>query len=309
MISLLALPVLFGVLLAFDVFGNDDDDDGEEMVVPEPQIVSDGFIGTDAAELLALDEDGGFVNGAGGADSITGSDLNDGIVGGAGNDVIFARGGDDVVSGDAGDDRVFLGAGEDDYTPDDTSENQLGDDFVRGGDDSDFIVDLRGSNQLFGDLGRDVLVSFDGLSESGTYVLPEELGTTDTLSGGFGQDVLAGDDGDVMTGGAGGDLFAVIDDEDPDMPEDRAGEDLRPVRITDFNTAEDSLFVLNINGAQPTDVTLTFDPVAGGVRASYEGREVAFLEGLTAADLGDIDVTVSTLSGLDDAINTGSAAV
>lgn len=297
MLGLLALPVLLGVLLAFDVFGDDDSDEAETPETPEApqaQVVSDGFIGTDAAELLRLDPQGGFVNGGGGADTISGSDNGDGILGGRGNDQIFARGGDDTVSGDAGDDRIFLGDGNDEYTPDDeTAANTAGNDFVNGGRGADFIVDLLGSNNLAGSAGNDVLVAFDGLDQTGNYSTPSELGTTDTLSGGFGNDILAGDDGDMLEGFVGNDMFFVTDDEDTDLAE---------VRIIDFAPDEDTLMVVQLDGLRSADA-LSFDAVEEGVRVSYEGRAVALLEGLTAADIPDITVGITNLDGLDDAIN------
>jgi Ca2+-binding RTX toxin-like protein len=52
---------------------------------------------------------------------------------------------------------------------------------------------------------------------------------------------------------------------------------------------------------------LSMDAVQEGVRVSYEGRAVALLEGLTAADIPDIRVGISNLDGLDDAINGDGA--
>jgi hypothetical protein len=300
MLALLFLPALLGAALIANVFDNDDDDEtASDDAAPEEQIVRDGFVGTNAPELLTADEEGGFIASRGGDDTINGSDNDDILRSGDGDDVVFARGGDDVVSGDAGNDRVFLGDGNDDYSPDDESyANQTGDDLVRGGDGDDFIVDLRGSNTLFGDLGSDTLISFDGLSGNGIYDKPGELGTTDTLSAGFGNDLLAGDDGDIMTGGRGFDTFYAIDDEDPD-----GVDDLREVRITDFETRADSLMITNVNGALGGDISLDYDDAQRGVRASYEGRPVAFLEGLTAEDIPNITVALVSLNVFSQAVS------
>lgn len=270
------------------------DPEEETPQVATQQVVSDGFLGTDAAEKLRLDTEGGFVSGAGGADTISGSVQADGIVSGPGDDIIYARGGDDVVSGDAGNDRVFLGAGNDDYSADDeTYANLAGDDFVRGGDGNDFIADLLGSNDLRGDLGRDTLVAVDALSAIGNYGTPSEFGTTDTLTGGYGADVLFGDAGDIMTGGNGQDAFFATDDEDTDLAE---------VRITDFDPLEDTLFVVQLDGLTTTS-DLAYEAVTEGLRVSFEGRAVALLEGLDTAAIPDIQISLTDLAGFEDRIN------
>ena len=295
MLGLLILPALLGLALIVNIFDDDDDTSAERDDTPaEPEVVEDGYIGTDASENPVSGPDGGYINGGGGNDSITGSDNDDGLLGGTGNDVIYGRGGSDTVSGDAGNDRVFLGDGDDFYTPDDTSANTAGEDVVHGGAGNDLISDLRGSNTLYGDQGRDTLVAFDDMNVSGDYLAESERGTTDTLSGGFGNDLLAGDDGDVMTGGAGSDAFWVVDDEDHDQEE---------VHITDFDTDEDTLFVtLRFGGLSPEPVGLAYDAEAGAVRATYEGRAIAFLEGLTADDIPAIQTAVVRLADLDRAI-------
>lgn len=294
MLALLFLPALLGAALLGNFFDdNDDDETASDDATPEEQIVKDGFVGTNAAESLKIDSEGGVIDAAGGNDTITGSETSDGIMGGNGNDVIFARGGDDDVIGGQGDDRVFLGDGEDFYGPTAVVKNSdAGNDFVRGGNGPDVIVDLLGSNELRGDLGNDLLISLDGVNSDGIYDKPAELGTTDTLFGGFGNDTLAGDDGDIMTGGAGSDMFLAVDDEDPE------GVDrLKEVQITDFNTSEDSLMIINVNGSLNGDITLDYDAQLNAVRASYEGRSVALLQKLTAADIPNIQVAKTSLDG------------
>lgn len=295
MLALLFVPAILGIALIINLT-DDDDDNNDDAVNPEdvePQIVSDGFTGTDAAENLVADTQGGSIDGGGGNDTITGSDMDDDLRGGDGDDIIFAQDGDDTVSGDAGNDRIFLNAGDDVYGPEDTAENTAGDDFVNGGSGNDFIVDLLGSNRLVGSSGNDVLISLDGLSETGQYDTPEELGTTDTLSGGFGNDILVADGGDVVTGGVGNDLFFVTDDEDTDLEE---------VQIEGFDTRDDALMVIQLDGLT-SNSELGLVAAEGGVRVSFEGRAVAFLQGLSAADIPNIAVSLTSLDGLDNALN------
>lgn len=294
----LLIPALLGMALVTDWFSSDRDDDDDDIIeqspdlgpqTGDPQNVSDGYVGTNAAESLQLDGNGGVVDGAGGNDTISGSQTQDGIIGGSGDDVIYARGGDDGVIGGEGNDTVFLGDGQDVYsTFEDGDTSDAGDDFVRGGNGDDLITDLRGSNTLRGDLGDDVLISFDGLGEDGVYDAPEERGTPDKLIGGFGDDLLAGDDGDTMTGGEGEDLFFVTDDDELE------GEDrLEEVQINDFNTLEDALLIVNVNNNLDGEVTFEYDADLDAVRASFDGRSIAVLKGLAAADIPNIEVATS----------------
>jgi Ca2+-binding RTX toxin-like protein len=299
MLALFILPALLGVALIVNAF-DDDNDDAEVTPSPEDfnQITAepgqDAIEGTSGADSIIANDLGNEILGFGGGDYIDARGGNDAINSGSGNDTVYAGAGDDFVTAGAGDDRVFLGDGDDEYLADDSIEEFRGDDFVRGGEGRDFIVDSLGSNELRGDLGRDTLVAFDNLNEFGVYQDESERGTTDTLIGGFGDDILAGDDGDVMTGGAGADSFWITDDEEYDQEE---------VRITDFDTDEDTLFVtLTSNGNLPEPVGLTYDADVGAVRATYEGRAIAFLEGLTEADIPDIQTAVVRLDDLDRAI-------
>lgn len=306
MLALYLIPAL----LALAFFISDDDDDTEEVIVDEvtpseptaPNVIiatpeQDILEGTSGADRMTGNEMSNEILGEGGNDLIEGRGGNDAIVAGDGNDTVLAGDGDDFVSGGAGNDRVFLGDGDDEYVADDDISEMAGDDFVRGGDGRDFIIDLLGSNELRGDLGRDTLIAFDGLNEDGNYFMPSELGATDTLSGGFGNDHLAGDDGDLMTGGIGNDVFYATDDKD---------EDLSEVRITDFNPTEDSLVVVQLNGF--TDLTvLSYETTAQGVRVSFEGRSVAFLEGLGAGSVANIQTSVIRITDLDSALGFEAA--
>ncbi|MGB3245125.1 MAG: hypothetical protein WBB25_11360 [Sulfitobacter sp.] len=294
MIAFFLLPALLGLALFVNLA--DDDDDAADDGVTEPPVDvqvaddEDAFIGSSSDENITARDAGGYIDGGDGNDKIVGSEETDILLGGAGNDVIFAQGGNDYVSGDAGDDRIFLGDGDDAVAPVDDLSNLAGDDLIRGGAGNDLIGDFLGSNQLFGDLGSDTLVAFDGLNENGVYERPEELGSTDTLSGGFGNDILAGDDGDIMTGGEGRDTFYATDSEDVDLDE---------VTITDFNTAEDNLFIVKTYSGNSGEVVgLDYDSEMNGVRVTFEGRAIAFLSGVGAADIPAISTFITTTEQL-----------
>ncbi|WP_270936796.1 calcium-binding protein [Falsiroseomonas oryzae] len=119
-------------------------------------------IGTDFAEVIRGDAEGGVpdrsrphdrILGGGGADSLYGDDRS-----------YDSRDGDDTIDGQLGDDMIFCGGGRD---------------IASGGSGNDWLYGGPGNDTLYGAAGRDVL-------EGG-------LGA-DILIGGFGRDAPAGDD-------------------------------------------------------------------------------------------------------------------
>ena len=145
------------------------------------------------------------------------------------------------------------------------------------------IDDNFGSNQLFGDQGDDVLDGTDGHSdvEINVSVAESEYGSTDTLSGGAGNDTLIGDDGEVMTSGDGSDEFAVA--------RDFAREQVA-AQIVDFNVVEDASKI-DGTASSSTSIAYAFDSTQGGVIASIAGEEVAVLQVLVALIFSAITAT------------------
>lgn len=220
---LLLLP-----LALFGISTSDEDDEPSD----------ENRTGTDAGELIETGAGDDTISAGAGDDGVLsgdGDDLiflgagDDQVAAGAGNDTVWGGTGDDLVTGGPGNDRIFLQDGDDEYAP---FENSLGlseadmvsgDDLIRGGAGNDVIIDTIGSDTVWGDLGNDVILTHDA---PGTDA-------ADELHGGFGSDLLFGDDGDVMTGGAGADIFAT------EQLDSSVGED--PVMVTDFAPGEDGL--------------------------------------------------------------------
>ncbi len=296
MLGLFIVPALLALGLIFNLSDDDDDEPVDATNAPEPgtgpdvldvPAGADIFTGTANAETINARDEGGTILAGGGNDTVNGSEENDRIDGQSGNDAIFAKGGDDTVTGGQGNDRIFLGDGDDISS---TGANEVrataGDDFIRGGAGNDLIIDALGSNTVFGDLGDDSISVVDGLSATGVLVAGSDFGTPDIASGGFGNDALIGDDGDTLTGGQGNDEFGIL----ADLNRAQAN-----VTITDFNPSEDSL-VIGVIDPNPgtTTVTFNYDESRGGVLASTRGTEIAFLQGLTAADIGNIQLELIT---------------
>ncbi|QFT58692.1 hypothetical protein FIU94_07625 [Sulfitobacter sp. THAF37] len=172
---------------------------------------------------------------------------DDYVVTGDGADTVRAGAGDDVVVGGGGNDLVSLGDGDDVYgsdvrtisLPDDVigfpdsgfgifgtdAALEGGDDTIMGGAGMDAISDSFGRNVVFGNQGQDFIVTVD---EDGPGASP------DTVDGGFGNDTLVVDQGDVVTGNQGRDLvtvdlFAGVSD------------DYAEITITDFQPGIDTL--------------------------------------------------------------------
>ncbi|MCB1998992.1 MAG: hypothetical protein KDH91_00365, partial [Rhodoferax sp.] len=148
--------------------------------------------------------DGDFSDG--GADTITGSDLNDLIFGGSGGDTIYAGAGDDLVFGDQGMVEcangmpfvpeislrpvcVNLGGFLSFSATHTTSLVGSGDDVIFGQDGDDVIMGQQGRDTLYGGNGDDILIG--GSNVAGA------LDSDDRIDGGAGNDAIAGDNADI----------------------------------------------------------------------------------------------------------------
>lgn len=163
-------------------------------------------------------------------------------------DFLFLNDGDDMASSGAGDDKVFLGDGADQTAVlnEDGSFDTAGmegDDLIRGSNGRDILIDALGSNTIYGDLGYDQISTVDDDTSQDT---------PDTVFGGFGEDVMFVDNGDVVTGGAHDDRFQVITDIESDA-----------VTITDFEDG-DTLYLRAANGGYVIQERITTELTADG---------------------------------------------
>jgi Ca2+-binding RTX toxin-like protein len=152
------------------------------------------------------------INAQAGDDVITTASGDDIVYGGSGNDTITTGKGADQLFGGSGDDRLY--AGQDD----DQLDGGSGNDYLDGGSGNDHLYGGTGTDVLFGGANNDYLYGGDG---------------NDTLNGGDGFDQFYGGNGtDTLTGGAGRDYFNITLTQGADV-------------ITDFNRAEDDIFLSN----------------------------------------------------------------
>jgi hypothetical protein len=145
--------------------------------------------GTDADQSFYAKEFSGLVtiNGAGGNDTIDGTNGDDVLNGGDGNDFIVGYGGSDRINGGSGNDNLVGGAGADTLIGGD------GDDRLRGlGGSGDLLSGGPGTDRLDGGIGNDRLVE----NGDAGFVL-----TDTSLNDGTSVDELAGLESAFLTGG------------------------------------------------------------------------------------------------------------
>lgn len=300
------LPTLLTAGLLWWIF--DDDGDGSDEGQDEPQDRdvaltqgNDTFVGTDANETISAYGGKDDVSGNGGDDILklawgndsgAGGAGDDELNGGAGNDVLNGGPGNDVIRGGPGSDIVgsfskavdrFVSAGGNLWMTeaeassakaflDRDGNSDLGNDTINGGDGNDFLTDFAGDNSISGGIGMDFISTLDSGSSAGAGV--------DTLDGGFGKDVLQGDDGDIMTGGAGIDTFSVV----------AAATAERAVQITDFEPGES--IRIYVEGAKATD-QLTVQTEGSTAKIMLDDRVIATVNNIdTAAKLASLKSAV-----------------
>ena len=222
-----------------------------------------------------------YIYGGDGDDTLNGAGDYDFITGGNGNDTI--NGGNDtgdLLFGDAGDDTINGGDGNDDIY------GGIGADIMNGGADSDFYYGVETADSILeaadpgswdtvyavedwsATAGQEIeaIRVADGFS-GGLSLTGNEL--TNYLYGGDGNDTLNGGGSafDVLTGGAGGDLFVMEDDSGVD-------------RIEDFEKGADQIDMSRLTGLT------SFSQLA----ISQNGPN-------TLIEFGDVDVYVANPTG------------
>ncbi|WP_395688121.1 calcium-binding protein [Caenimonas koreensis] len=161
-----------------------------------------------------------FLPGTDGNDNLSGTSLADTIFGFAGFDTLSGSGGNDSIDGGEDDDVIYGGAGNDTLLGAnglDSIGGDAGDDTINGGNDTDLaLYDIAPSavhvslttNTASGGDGNDVLISIEGVIGSGFNDTLTGNNDNNTLVGAQGDDLLTGLDGnDYLEGDAGTDTL------------------------------------------------------------------------------------------------------
>ena len=204
-------------------------------------------VGTDNAETIHSNSQGGTVYGYGGNDTLEGNSGADILYGGAGNDTLYGKGGDDFLYGEDGDDRL---------------EGGDGNDWLSGGPGNDMIYGGYGSDTLKGDAGNDMLYGEAG---------------DDILDGGAGDDKLYG--------GAGNDTYRFGFGDGSDIVED--GEGLNIVEFKAGVSREDVVFTREVNDLRITlsdGSSILIKNGGNGYQTQYQFHKITFANG-TDADI------------------------
>ncbi|USQ97609.1 hypothetical protein [Caulobacter sp. RL271] len=166
------------------------------------------------------------ISGQGGADQLSGGAGNDTLNGGAGADVLLGEAGDDTLNGDDGDDvlsggqggdTLNGGAGNDTLFAGQMGFNGYADSLgsvnrLNGGDGDDKLYASSGKDILDGGAGNDLLTVAYGEEIPGDIFNggdgDDEINASNvTMDGGAGADRLWIKTGNIITGGAGADMF------------------------------------------------------------------------------------------------------
>lgn len=248
----------------------------------------DLIVGTPGTDVIWGDEGDDVIDGRGGNDVICGGPGDDQIQGGKGVDFLVAGTGADTVRGGQGADWLFdvdptalppTTPPAPPPTADSDSDALLGgpggdllsgeggNDILEGGGGSDYVHGLTVSESLVIDLARGTMTSASGGLDA--------LSGIENVLGGFGSDVIVGDEGDNLLGGfsgsdriSGGDgsdiLFSYIDGSTLEGGDDDATDTLWVSMLEPARADLTSGTVLSLQDpSRPPDAVVGFETLIG----------------------------------------------
>lgn len=289
---------------ADDYYDDDDDptDEPETPVTPvDPGVVPPEIVesGTDRSDLIFGTGGDDTIDGLRGNDTLAGRAGDDLLIGGLGNDLLIGGMGNDIVTGNAGDDILIGGPGSD------TLDGGWGRDLLLGAEDGrGLFIALTGETPerlqslsttqldtlvetLRDELGPDpdaqMLARFELESRLlraaadpavGSEIFSGGPAGSDVLIGNADNDILVGDSGDTLSGGAGNDQFTVFY---------QPGPSFQPVTITDYNPTTERLELL-IPEALAAEPHNSFTNDDGNTIILVSGVPIAELVGVPMED-------------------------
>jgi Ca2+-binding RTX toxin-like protein len=279
---------------------------------------NDTLLGTNGVNFISAGAGNDVIDGRGGDDTLIGGAGDDTIFGGLGNDAILGDDGNDTIDGGAGDDYIVGGTtGRDTLIGgdgNDTIITSFDGAAIQGGAGDDRISVNGGSNVIDGGIGNDY-VSIGGVvadltidlnvttaqnySSAGTLTLTN----VENISGGWGNDVITGNDAanfingmygtNVLNGGGGDDTIWTYGLNN--TLDGGVGNDSLWSRGQDFNDTlnggdgNDTLLGGHIlNGGSGND-NLAGDIMTGGTGADVFQGENVFQGNLTVTDFSRVE--------------------
>lgn len=254
-------------------FGRYDQETGEDVLLDSlPGLVE--IEGTGGNDRIAVEGDDVLVWSSGGDDRVDAGNLSSGL--------IFANAGDTVIGSDVADAEVHVDGSDYRFVGGAAADDV----FVRvttgaasGGDGAD-TIHAAADGRFSGDAGDDVLVgNYNALQYAPTAtdnIRTQSGDAASWLDGDAGDDQIAFDAGDTISGGEGADSLSgyIIPD----------GE---TAFVTDFNPAEGSLTIW-LDEKHTDQVTL--ETVNGSTRLMQDGHELVRIEGQTGLTVGYTDI-------------------
>jgi Ca2+-binding RTX toxin-like protein len=275
-----------------DVVMTGPDDPGASAAGGTPQgILSDGGTSGDltAARTAMQAHFAGHgqdaMTGGSGDDTLPGTGAQDALFGNEGDDMLQGREDSDELYGDAGADRLDGGAADDFLSGGeggDDLDGGVGDDFAFGGDGADRVDGGPGDDSLQGGFGADTILggdgddAIDGSFSRGAVFGPTDQDSGDLIDGGAGNDnIFVGAD-DMVTGGAGADIFT---------GGDYIGEDASAGLVTDFDRNADRIEVVYDPAILPDPEVDVVDFEDGtGASITVNGQTVLHVAGAQGLD-------------------------
>ncbi len=281
--------------------------DDIEILQPEDPSTTPVIDGTESDDNIvgtAADE---IINGLGEEDVIEGRAGNDTISGGDGSDIVQGQAGFDVITGNADNDYLQGRGGDDTLSGNqgfDWVDGNDGDDRVNGGLQADTVIGGTGADLLSGGEGNDVVIGGELLADplttsqltqvrngeelddlvpgvGDTFTPFDDSGSSDTLDGGNGDDLLIFGQNDIAAGGAGEDTFAILGQTDA----------TGVAQITDYSATDDSIVVVDTQASANPQIVV--DASGADALVFLNGAQIATVTG-AAATLTAANVTVVT---------------